>query len=291
MVQVNIDISHEEYYVSKLEECCYKLRDAMIDISLKFPELDTFENYFYELKDYSSFLYISKLLHRCWCLAHPNYLCDTMQKEIEGVEDLKKLRMLGDKSKRALPSVMMNKRVHPLEMAYYKAYMEHNVTVTQYYAYYMNDLFGIFEKACNELDIKISEGFIINECLHTDATAVQLEKAFDVFSTKYGCCDDSQENLRTFLSMFDCTTTLPEGTISWKNIGSANNNEFFIGSIYAVFKAVGVDMNIANKRIICDHILVNGKKNDPMALKSRKDNALQQTLISDIESAMRSINP
>ena len=91
--------------------------------------------------------------------------------------------------------------------------------------------------------------------------------------------------------MFDRTTTLPEGTISWKNIGSANNNEFFIASIYAVFKAVGVDMNITNKRIICDHILVNSKKIDPRTLKFRKDSALQKTLISDIESAMMSIKP
>ena len=291
MVQVNIDISHEEYYVSKLEEYCYKLRDAMIDISLKFPELDTFENYINGLKDYSSFLYISKLLHQCWCFAYTEYLFNTMQVKISGAEDLRKLRLIEDKSEKALTlmNVLMNKPVHPLKMAFYRAYMEQHETVKQFYVNYMKELFDIFQDACNEFGINISEGFIIEECLHTSATPAQLKKAFDVFSKQYGCCDDSRENLQTFLSLFDCTTTLPEGTISWKNIGSANNKEFFIGSIYAVFKAVGVDMNITNKRIICDHILVKNEKIDPEKLKNRKENDLQQTLISAIESAMKSI--
>lgn len=293
MEQDNVNISREKYNVSKLEECCYKLRDAIIDLSLKFPEFDTFENYIYELKDYSSFFYISRLLHRCWCLAHPDYLFNTMQGTISGIDDLKKLRMMGNKSKRALPNVLMNKPVNPMEMEYYNKYMAYkdgqHVTKISYFVYYMDKLFDIFKSACDEVGINISQGFIIEECLHTSATPAQLEKAFDVFSTKYGCCDNSSENRQTFLSMFDCTTTLPEGTISWKNIGSANNKEFFIGSIYAVFKAVGVDMNITNKRIICDHILVKNVKIDPEKLKNRKENDLQQTLISAIESAMKSI--
>lgn len=287
MVQVNINISHEEYYVSKLEECCYKLRDAMIDISLKFPELDTFENYFYKLKDFTSFLYISKLLHRCWCLAYPDYLFNTLHGDISGVENLESLSRTWNKSD-TLMNVLMNKPAHPLEMEYYKKYTKQHTTVTHFYVDYMDKLFDIFKSACDEEGINIGQGFIIEECLHTSATPAQLEEAFKIFSKQHGCCDDSRENLNTFLSLFDCTPTLPEGTISWKNIGSANNKEFFIGSIYAVFKAVGVDMKITNKRIICEHILVNSKKIDPGTLKFRKDSALQKTLISDIESAMYS---
>lgn len=59
------NISAEEYYRDRAEYYCYMLRDAMIDLSLKFPELETFQHLLSKINNFDTFIYILSLLHKC----------------------------------------------------------------------------------------------------------------------------------------------------------------------------------------------------------------------------------
>ena len=45
-----INITNEEYFLEKAETYCYRLQDAIIDLTLKLPTIDTIERYLLKLE-------------------------------------------------------------------------------------------------------------------------------------------------------------------------------------------------------------------------------------------------
>lgn len=254
----------EDFYVSKLEDHCYALRNAMIDLSLKFPTINTFDRYLSKLKLRDNFIYIVNLLHECWCFAHPSYLLDAMQQD-HGIDF--SVKRLGHAPETIAAS--FDKHILPLKLDYYNRNLNESV-LTANYGLYMKDLYHVTKNVCyKSFGLNLLEGFIISYKIPTDKTPDQLRKAFEVISKEFHCCDYSDDNIKVFLSMFDTTFTEPEGTIEWKDIGSSKNKMTSFASIYTLFSALGVDMSLGNKTIITKYIITKNGEIAPEQIKSR----------------------
>lgn len=287
MAKIEIKITDEEYYVNKLEECCYILRDAMIDLSLKFPEIITFERYFRELKEYDSIAYIVSLLHKCWCFAHPTYLFDTVPKDIsyEGLEKILSKYQPG--AKRYGMDVLkeeFDKENSHLLMAYYRAYCKAG-EMTLSYGKYMDDLYRPTSKICSAFNISLNRSFIMDSTIKTDKTPKQLKDAFYVFAKDFGCCDPGDENLRIFLSIFDITQSAAEGVIMWTDTGT-RSKQASIASIHTIFSTLGVQMNKHTRRVIAQHIVWQNGTITEEQIKARSENQKQKKLREQILKAI-----
>ena len=53
-----INITNEEYFLEKAENYCYRLRDAIIDMTLKLPSIDTIERYLLKLEKEESIVHL-----------------------------------------------------------------------------------------------------------------------------------------------------------------------------------------------------------------------------------------
>lgn len=288
---VNINItkkelhaSLEKFYLTILEGYCYKLRDAMIDLSLKLPEINTIDRYFKELKDYDNIVYILSILHKCWCFAHPEYLFNTIPKDLSIDEMFQRLSIYQLDSSRGESDMLkeeLDKKHNPLLIAYYNAF-RYAGDMALCYGEYMKQLHNVIYVHCNEFYIDIKDNFTIIPTLKTDKTTQQLKDVFNVFSRDFDCCDDSDENLRVFLSMFNTTISVPEGTIPWHDMGSEKNRQFSIASIYTIFKTLGIEMNRHNREVICKFITrPDGKSLKQEQIKSRtteKQDRLKEAL-------------
>lgn len=285
---VQIDITAEEYYLSKVEECYYKLRDAMIECSLKHPEICTFERFFCKLKQYDSIVYVIGLLHRCWCFANPWYLFNTMPKDLplDQMLDMVLCKHKSNSPRSGIGTLKeeLDKDPTPLLMAYYRAYQKEE-WMAMCYQSYMDQLFQITARVCDSFNINLLEGFIISDAIKTDKNPSQLKRAFEVLC-KFQCCAKSESNLQTFLSIFDTTIIASEELIYWIDIGSSRGQSPSIASIYTTFSALGVDMNMHNKTIICKHIAnQDGTRIRPEQLKARdtpKQNDLREAILGAI---------
>ena len=175
MEQITLTISKEEYYLSKVETFCYDLRNAMIDMSLKFPEISTFERYFRKLEDYDNVVYIIGLLHKCWCFAHPTYLFDTIPKDLsfEGVKNILSKYQSGSK-RYGMDELNeeFSKKNTPLLLAYYKAYHKEG-EMALCYEDYMESLYFSVEKKCSSYGINLESSFVIRTTIRTDKTPQQ----------------------------------------------------------------------------------------------------------------------
>ena len=278
---INYDISRDKYFVSKVEDCCYKLRDAMIDVSLKFPEISTFEHYLKEIKDYDDIVYILGLLHKCWCFAHPDFLFNAVPKNLSADEILQKLSVYQSDSPRGKSNILkeeLDKKHNHLLIAYYRAYQEAG-KMTLCYGEYMDRLYKIVSDLICRSGIEINNNFTFIPGIKTDKTPEQLERVFYVFSRQFNCCDDSEHNLRIFISMFNTSISAPNGAIDWHDIGSGKNKSPSIAAIYTIFNAIDVEMNLHNKTIICKYFKWPNGKLTPDQIKSRvndKQSALEK---------------
>lgn len=285
---IKIDITAEEYYLSKVEECCYKLRDALIECSLKYPEINTIERYLCKLEKYDSVVYVIGLLHRCWCFANPGYLFNPMPKDLslDQMLDMAMSKYNSNSPRYKIGTLKeeLNKESTPLISAYYRAY-QHSEWMAMCYQSYMDELFQLVARVCDSFNINLSEGFIISDTIKNDKNPSQLKRAFEVLC-KSQCCTKSESNLRSFLSIFDSTIIAPEEPIYWIDIGSSRGQSPSIASIYTTFSALGVDMNMHNKTIICKHIVnQDGTRISPEQLKARatpKQNELREAILGAI---------
>lgn len=276
----------EQYYVSQLEYYCYKLRDAIIDISLKYPELETFERYFNKIKEYDSMIYILSLLHKCWCFANPQYLFDTTPKSYSYEEVDKCLGKLTPGSPRYGTDMLkeeFGKKYNPLCAKYYKEYLSSG-GMKLCYGDYMDNLYQIVSLLCRKFNIKLDKRFIIVQSLKTESnlSPCQLKGVFEIISAKFKCCENNETNLQVFISMFDTTVSVPEGTIMWKDIGSSRGKEPSLASIDTVFRSLGVKMNLHNKTIISRYITWQNGKIIPEQIKPRntaKQKSLEEAIL------------
>lgn len=270
---VNIDISNEEYYLSKVESYCYSLRDAMIDMSLKFPEISSFERYLSKLKEYNSIAYVMELLHKCWCFANPYYLFNSMPKDLSNEEMynmiLSKYKKGSVREGCGVLEEELDKEHNILLDAYYHAYQRAG-QMTLAYNSYINNLYEIAEMICKNKGITLANGFIISTTIQTDKTPDQLRTVFYAVASEYNCCSANEDNCRIFLSIFDVTICTPEGSIVWFDTGSSKGNEPSIASIYTIFSSLGVEMNMNNKAIISKHFTYQNGEIKPEQLKARQ---------------------
>lgn len=249
-----VTLSAEEFYVSKIESLSYQLRDAILDLSLKFPELNTFERYILRLNDYESFIYIISLLHKCWCLIYPNYLFNTVPKDLSTDSVLDMFLAAESVKESLIAKIKIKEEVYkdfnPLFINYYKAYQQAG-TIKTYFSKYIADLYKIFNSCADKWGIQLNDNFTISDSLKTKYTASQLKSVFKIISKDYSCCEDNERNLRIFLSMFNSINISPEGTIQWQEKSTSRSKEPSLASLYTLFHSLGIDMNLHNRIVIC----------------------------------------
>ena len=198
-----INITNEEYFLEKAENYCYRLRDAIIDMTLKLPSIDTIERYLLKLEKEESIVYILGLLHECWCYANPVYLMDAVPEElsssqkdyVERVESMYYRTILKEET---------NKPISPLILDYCKARTKkHELDICSLsYSSYMNSLFNITKNICRKIDLEIVDGFIISATIKTDKSPEQLKKAFYVVA-EHGFVTQA---MITFVHLYHCLT-------------------------------------------------------------------------------------
>lgn len=289
MKQVIINISEEEYYLSKIESCCYDLRNAMIDLSLKFPEISTFERYMFKLKSVNNIVYIMGLLHRCWCFANPRYLFDAMPKDIPDTQLiatlLSKYQPEGVRKGVGVLKEELDRKNNFLIMAWYKAYQQ-NGKVAVAFTDYMEQLYSLASKICYSKDIRLQNGFVVSDTIETLIPVDKLVKVFDVISKQFKCCSASEDNKQTFLSIFNSTICASPQPIKWTDMGSSRGKVPSLASIYTIFDALKVNMTAKAKRIICKHIIWQHGEITPDQIKARttsKQEKLRNALLKAIE--------
>lgn len=265
-----IQIPQEHYNVSRLEDYCYMLRNAMIDMSLKFPYISTFERYLNEITKEESIIYIVDLLHECWCFAHPYYLFNKGQKDDNILTFLTKYRRGELRNGMGVIKEELDKKISPLLIAYHKVYQNAG-KMTQCYGDYMDDLYNVVRIHCNRLNIVLKDDFTIIYTIETDKSPEQLKKVFQVFSSQFNCCENNDSNLQVFISMFSTAISVREGTILWTDIGSSKGKEPSLASIDTVFRSLGIEMNSHNKNIICKYITWANGSITPEQIKPRKN--------------------
>lgn len=249
-----VTLSAEEFYVSKIESLSYQLRDAILDLSLKFPELNTFERYIMRLNDYESFIYIISLLHKCWCLVYPDYLFSNVPKDLQ-TNSVTDMTLANESVKSSLIAKIkikeeVYKDFNPLFINYYRSYQQAG-TIRTYFSKYIADLYKIFNLCAYKWGIQLNDNFTISYSLKTDCTSPQLKSVFKIVSQDYRCCDDNDRNLRIFLSMFNSINTSPEGTIQWQEKSNSRSKEPSLASLYTLFHSLDIDMNLHNRIVIC----------------------------------------
>lgn len=265
----NIQISKEQYYVDRLEDYCYMLRNAMIEISLKFPEIITFERYLNNLTKIESIEYIVNLLHKCWCFAHPYNLFNMVQKD-NVLESLSKYDVESPRYGTDVLNEELNKKVNPLMIIYHKEFQE-GCKMTQCYGEYMDELYKVVCVYCKKFNIILNDDFTITHAIVTDKSPEQLKKVFDVFSSQFCCCANNTDNLQVFISMFSTASSVSQGTILWTDIGSNKGQEPSLASIDTIFRSLGIEMNSHNKSIICRYITWANGPITPEQIKPRKN--------------------
>lgn len=265
----------DEYIRVQLEYYIYKFRDAMLNFSLEFPELSTMEWYCSRLKKYDTFIYCVGLLHKCWCYAHPDYLFNTLSKKLPD-EDL--LEMVLNKYqpdskyyKVERLQKEFSKEFSSLLISYYRSFQRLGI-IAENYGSYIKSLYEILKSVARRWDIDLNDNFTISYYIKTEKTPQQLEKAFEIISNQFKCCDYTPRNLRTFMSIFETTISEPENRIYWKDKSTSRNKEDCISSLWIFFKALNVDMNIHEKNIICKYFMWGKEAIKPEQLRDRRKN-------------------
>lgn len=282
------EMKEREYNLSKLEDCCYRLRDAIIDVSLKFPEICTFKRYIDKIFVYDDLVYVTKLLHKCWCFAHPHYLTNTVSKNLSDNEMLEmalsKFKHGASHEGTGLLTEELDKTMNPLISAYIRKRVGSNF-MALCYDEYLKNLHGIVEDKFKTMKkgVDLLDSFIVNRHLHSskNLTVKQLSSAFDVFAKQFSCCQDTDKNRSVFLSLFDVSYHVDEGEIFWEDLGSAKGQLPSIASIYTIFDTLGIELNQFNKEIICEHICYGNGNINPEQIKPRntdKQNKLRKAI-------------
>lgn len=269
--------SKEEQYVMRLEDLCFSLRCAIVDLSLKFPDLTTFERYLSRLSNTYDLIYIVGLLHRCWVYIYPFCLFDRPMKSRLDIEA-------------ALDQALCKysrEGIHGYDFV--KEEMEkHNFTILDTireiqkpevinkrksaYREYMKGLYNITNAVCEKKHIRLNEDFTLQEALTTKLTPEQIRAVFDVI-VKNGKMSSNEDTRSTFMSIFDSTINVTEGKILWLDVAKSHTPNY--STLYVLFKTMGVEMTNFNKAVICKFFKVkdiDGKEIPihPEKLKSRK---------------------
>ena len=280
------DTYQQALYVSRLEDLCFNLKNAIIDLNLKFPCLVSFERYLLKLTDTNDILYIMELLHQCWVYVHPNYLFDRPIKASFNTGKCLDYVWKNSKAKGNHSFSFINNEVNrnnftALELLYVKAYSNVQPKLEQVFRKYFEGLWEISNGVCESKQIKLAEDFTVQMALVTNLTPVQIDAVFNVLAAS-GKINSGNDNRIIFKAMFDTTANVAEGKILWLDRAKSKTPNY--ASLYLLFKTMGVKMEKHEKAIICRFFKVvdeNGEETgiDPLKLKSRtrNDNGSRQS--------------
>lgn len=267
------NITREEFYVARLEDCCYNIKCAFTDSLLKLPEKDVIIRYLYKLADVSSVEHVMGLLHQCWLYANPYYLFDQLPKGSDQVELIENIFKHSDREDMLKLEVDKPEGYTALHIKHYKA-IESVPGLKNYYTTYLNGIFDAAKEVCSKFVLELQEGFLIDYSLHSELSADKLSAAFDVLLQH----EYLQEADRAaFLAIFDSTINTRPKKITWRGISEKSRPDkpvISYASLFVAFKCL-VDMDARNKVILCRCFYdALGKDITPDKLKVRDSNAL-----------------
>ena len=291
-IQKGIDVMtqiQKSIYVLRAEELCYALRDALIDFSLKYPSHSTFERYLGLITDEGDLKYIIKLLHECWLFANPYYLFNGLPKNLPQEELIK--RVLSQyRSPEAGGFDYLKEAFTPginhLWIEHYNNYVK-SPEKQLAYEDYLNELFRITKNIYKARDIKLREGFVIDNDLDCNISYSEQERVYDM-AVKNKLFDDTKENRHTYFSLFRTSPEEPRGQIRWM-VKNEKNEKPSYATLYVFFEAIGVDMHSRReKEVICKHFL--GCYGEPIKveqLKRRESSHELQKLAEKVKQALQ----
>lgn len=75
-LKLMIEKIEKERIISKIEDFCTRLKDAVVDFNLKLPPLVSFERYLHRITDIEDVFYAMEQIHECWLHLYPSLLFD-----------------------------------------------------------------------------------------------------------------------------------------------------------------------------------------------------------------------
>lgn len=286
----------ENRYVSSLENHCTILRHAIVNGELGLPNTSSFQFYFSKLKDLGNIDYIFSLLHECWILAHPDHLFNSELKD-DDVEvllnkSLSKYRNNNldgnNDGSQSICHAFTEDYDSPKNIVIASAYYR-KISARKYgsvYHEYLRELRIILINIFKDTNISLTESFMpFFENLQVSLDRKQLDKLFDALSSgnnKY--LNNDKETKQTFLAIFEGSLLAGSQKIQWMDLNTKNSIPS-ISSLYTLFYALGVEMNLRNKSIICRFF--NDANNNPISpesLKPRKDSKNLQNIRNIVNS-------
>ena len=272
-------------YVLRAEELCYALRDALIDFSLKYPSHSTFERYLGLITDEGDLKYIIKLLHECWLFANPYYLFNGLLKDPSAPEMIERVLSTYSNGFDYLKEAF-TPGINHLWIEHYNNYVK-SPEKQLAYEDYLNELFRLTENICQARDIKLREGFVIDNDLGCNISYSEQERVYDM-AVENKLFDDTKGNRQTFFSLFSTSPEEPRGQIRWM-VKNEKNEDPSYATLYEFFEAIGVDMHSRReKEIICKHFLdCYGQPIKVNQLKFRKPSDIQKDLAQKVKQALQ----
>lgn len=283
-------VCREELYVFRLEDYCNSLKYGIINNGLNLPSISSFTFYFSKLKASGNIEYILNLLHECWILAHPDKMFEPIYKYNNPIKTLEKSLCKYSKDgsipdEDSIPhddfgsydvvSEELNASINTSIARIYYGKVCKNKTQLYLYREYLDELYKAICGICNDNEISIEKGFIAKCCLKVALGRNQLLSLFEDIASE-GFVMDDKATRNSFLSLFSNTIHTTNKKIIWLDVNKKNNQPS-IASLYAMFSAMGIEMNIHNKSIICK--LFNDANNKPISPESLKPRKESDTLL------------
>ena len=286
--KIQTNVNKEDIYLFKIEDYCNSIRNAIIDCTLNLPDISSFEFYLSKLKEQANIEYILSLLHHCWLLVNPDRMFNAPHKDEDPEKILEKSlsKYTGDHLSKYDESYdMVSKELDAsvkitIASFYYRKVKENEML--HFFREYIDELHKKIKNIYEHWGLTIRNDFIPIRCLQVELSRNQLQALFKAVALKeYMTNDKVTEN--TFLSLFSNTLHTTDKKIIWRDINTKNNRPS-IASLYVMFAAMGIDMNLQNKTIICKFF--NDAKNEPILpdeLKPRKESDPLRKLRSIVE--------
>lgn len=272
-------VCREELYIFRLEDYCNSLKYGIINNGLNLPSISSFTFYFSKLKASGNIEYILNLLRECWILAHPDKMFESTYKYNDQIKILEKSLCKYTKDE-SIPnddfgsydvvSEELNASINTSIARIYYSKVCKNKKQLYLYREYLDELYKTICGICNNNEVLIEKGFIAMCRLKVTFGRNQLLSLFKDIASE-GFVMDDKVTRNSFLSLFSNTIHTANKKIIWLDVNKKNNQPS-IASLYAMFSAMGVEMNIHNKNIICK--LFNDANNEPISpesLKPRKE--------------------
>lgn len=288
--EVQGNASKEDIYLFRLEDYCNSLRGAIINSTLNLPSMSSFRFYFFKLKELSNIEYILGLLHECWVLLHPTMMFNSIYKDSDPIKILENSLCKYSDNKSAcydnsydIVSEELNSSTNIIIASAYFRKIQESKDLSLF-CEYLDELYKMVKSSCKNNEISIEQGFIPVSCLKVRLNRNQLQLIFERIAAE-GFMANDDATKHSFLSLFSNTLHTTAKKIIWLDVNKKNNQPS-VASLYTMFSALGVDMNIHSKEIICR--LFNDANNNPISPESLKPRKDSDTLLQ-IRSIVREI--